>query len=125
MGYADVKVGANQERAIVSLAQWYKRHNQPIEEELWAALHNIATNQTDPRAAVRAAMLIADRIDPAPKQGVLEAESTELREVHLHLHKHEGEAEARPLSVEAGEFRFLRLAPKAESNGHETNGAHS
>ena len=58
-------------RAVIRLATWLERQREPIEERIYETLCDIARDPDDPRAAVRAAAIVLDRIDPAPKQQIL------------------------------------------------------
>lgn len=54
----------NTERPVVRLAEWLRKQNQPISEQIWSQLVAISRQTRDRRAALKALEMLADRIDP-------------------------------------------------------------
>ena len=55
------------ERTLISAVGWMRRHGEPVDEQMWASIYEIA--QTAKRASVRLAAYreFIARFDPVPK----------------------------------------------------------
>jgi hypothetical protein len=65
----------NAPRQLLSCVRWMQARGDPVDDQLWAGIWEIAQTAPSRRTRLMATRMLADRIDPIPRAPVLQFET--------------------------------------------------